>query len=578
VGIEQARAQLNGIHSQLAREDPLTYGGYRVLVTPLMEFVTGSVKTPLLVLLCAVGLLLLIACVNVANLLLARAASRDREIAIRIAEGASRARLIRQMLTESLLLSLTGAAAGLLVAWSALRAIIRLSPPDLPRIQAATIDWRVFLVAFGLALITGVLFGLAPALTFGRATVAETLRSGARTSSQGHARQRLKSVLVSAEVALALVLLVTSGLLGRSLLRLLAEDAGFARDRAVTFELLLPGARYKDPAQRRAFFRELLHRLEALPGVVAAGANRYFPLHERQYSNPVFVEGTPVPDGQEPVVQYGGITSGYLRAMSIPIRAGRDFTEEEMWDRSGMALINESMARRLWPGQNPLGRRFKTSVDGSWQTVIGIVGDVKQRGLELEAYPQVYLPYSEYPHNIMSFAVRTTSSPANLIGVVRSEVARLDPNLPLSRLMPLDQMVEHTVAGRRLATLLLAMFAGMALVLAAVGLYGVISYLVAQRTNEIGIRMALGARPADVTRLVLARGLGWTIIGLLTGVVVSLATGAAISTLLYGTSPTDPGTYLIVCALLLAVATAACWMPARRATQIDPLVALRQEQ
>jgi predicted permease len=578
VSVEQARAQVQSIHAQLALEEPQTYGGYGIIVTPLHEFITGHVRTALFVLVSAVGLVLLIACANIANLLLARAASREKEIAIRIALGASRTRLIRQMVTESLVLSLAGAIGGLLMAEAMVRAILQISAAELPRIQAASIDGRVIFFAFGLALTTGVLFGLAPALASCHAGVVEVLRSGGRTTSAGGVRQRLKSILVSAEVAFALVLLVTSGLLGRSLLRLLAEDAGFARDGAVTFELMLPTSRYPDDAQRTMFFRELLGRLEALPGVVAAGANRYFPLHERQYSNPIFVEGRPVPDGQEPVVQYGGITSGYLRAMSIPLRAGREFTEEEMWQRPGAAMINESMARRLWPRENPLGRRFKHSVDGQWLTIVGVVGDVKQRGLDREPYPQVYVPYSDYRHNIMSFAVRTTLEPSSLLAAVRHEVASLDPGLPLSRLMPLGEAVERTVAGRRLAMLLLALFAALALVLATVGLYGVISYVVAQRTNEIGIRMALGASRATVLSMVMGYGLRLILTGLLGGMVVSFATAKLISALLYGIAPTDPTTYVAVSSLLLAVGAAACYVPAWRATRIDPLDALRQEQ
>jgi putative ABC transport system permease protein len=578
VTIEQARSQLEFIHARLALEDSVTYGGYRVIVAPLHEFVTGNVRIALLVLLAAVGLVLLIACVNIANLLLARAASREKEIAIRMAQGASRGRLIRQMLIESLVFSLGGAIGGLLLAQAMVRAIVRFSPADLPRIQGAAVDGRVVLFALGLALTTTILFGLAPAFAVSRASVADSLRAGARTTATGRVRGRVKSVLVTAEIALALVLLVTSGLVGRSFVRLLDADAGFVRKGVLTFELMLPLSRYKDDSQRTVFLRELLRRLEALRGVVAAGANRYFPLHERQYSNPVFIEGRPVPDGQEPVVQYGGITSGYLRAMSIPLHAGRGFTEQEMWERPGTALINESMAQRLWPGQNPLGRRIKHTVDGQWLTIIGVVGDVKQRGLALEAYPQIYVPYSDYRHNIMSFAVRATVDAGSLIAPIRREVANLDPSLPLARLMPLEEAVERTEAGRRLAMLLLALFAALALILASVGLYGVISYVVAQRTNEIGIRMALGARPADVLTNVMGHGLRLVAAGLLIGIAVSLATSRLISTLLYGVAATDLTTYGAVSFLLLVVAAAACYVPARRATRIDPLEALRQEQ
>jgi putative ABC transport system permease protein len=572
VSVEQARAQVETVHKQLGAEDALTYGGYGVIVTPLDRFITGNVRTALLVLMAAVGLVLLIACVNTANLLLARAASREKEIAIRIAEGASRGRLIRQMLVESVALSLSGAVAGVLLGGAILRAIVRMSPPDYPAIQSAAVDGRMLLFTFIVSLAAGVLFGLAPALMLSRAGIGDTLRAGSRAIG---GRGRVKSILVSAEVALALLLLVTAGLLGHSFMRLLTDDPGFTRDGVATFELQLPLVRYKEGAQRTAFFRELIRRLEALPGVVAVGANRYFPLHERQYSNPIFVEGRPVSEGQEPVVQYGGITSGYFRAMSIPLVAGREFTEEEMWERPGTVIVNQSMARRLWPGENPLGRRIKHGADAQWLTIAGIVGDVKQRGLDLEAYPQIYVPYSDYRHNIMSFAVRSNAKSGGLLAAIRREVAGLDASLPLNRALLLEEAVERTVAGRRLAMSLLVLFAALALALATVGLYGVISYLVTQRTNEIGIRMALGARQTDVLFMVMRHGLSLIAVGLLAGGVASIFTGRLIAALLYGVKPTDPTTYIAVSLLLLLTAAAACYVPARRATRINPVIALR---
>jgi putative ABC transport system permease protein len=324
-------------------------------------------------------------------------------------------------------------------------------------------------------------------------------------------------------------------------------------------------------------FRQLMARLNTLPGVEAAGANRYLPLRDRQYSNPVFIEDRPVPAGQEPVVQYGGIIGGYLRAMGIPLLSGRDFTEQEMWETGGVVLINESMRKRLWPNDDPIGKRIKHGADQQWQTIIGVAGDVRQRGLESEAHPQIYTPFAEYQHTTMSLAIRTQGDPQALLGAVRREIAALDPLLAPYNIFTLEEAVARTLVGRRLATWLLALFAGAALLLAAVGIYGVLSYTVSQRTREIGVRMALGAQRGDVLRLILREAMRWVLLGGLCGLTVALALARVLTNLLYGVKATDPLTFASVAVLLIAVALIACLIPSWRAAQVDPITALRTE-
>jgi putative ABC transport system permease protein len=573
VTIPQARAEMELIEGQLARELPNIYSGYTVMARPLHEFIVGDVRPVLLVLLGAVGFVLLIACANVINLLLARAASREKEIAIRLALGATRRRLIRQLLTESLLLSLLGAAAGLGLAWLGVRSLITFDPGNIPRIEQTAIDGRVLAFTLALSIVTSVLFGLAPALGATKVDLDRTLKEGGRGA--GGSGQRERNLLIIAETAFALLLLIGSGLSLKSLWKLAQVDAGMKTEQVLTLDLTLPSSRYREPQQRVAFFHQLLGRLEALPGVEAAGANRYFPLRDRQYSQPVFVEERPVPGGQEPVVHYGGITSGYFRALGIPLLRGRDFTEQEMWETSGVVIINESLAKRIFPNEDPLGKRLKHAAQ--WQTVIGIVGDVRQRRLNEEAYPQLYVPYADFKHTTMTLAIRTKANPATLVPAVQREIQTLDPALPIFNVMTLDGFIGRTIAGWRLSAWLLGLFAGLALSLAAVGIYGVLSYSTEQRTREIGLRMALGAQRSDVLRLIVGQGLKAVAVGIAIGLVAALALSRVMKSFLFGVTATDPLTFASVALLLIVVALTASYLPARRAAKADPMIALGRE-
>jgi putative ABC transport system permease protein len=577
VTVEQAQAELERVEQQLAAEWPNLYTGYTPSVRQLQDFITGDVRPALLALLGAVGFVLLIACANVANLLLVRAAGREKELAVRAALGAGRGRLARLLLVESLLLAFAGAAAGLGLAYLGIRALVAFNPENLPGLSGVALDWRVLGFTLLLSVVTGLLFGLAPALAAGKMDLNEALKDGARGASGGVRRQRLRNLLVVSEVALALLLLAGGGLALKSFWNLVRVDAGFRAERVLTMDLVLAQERYKENHTRTNFFRQLMARLNALPGVEAAGANRYLPLRDRQYSNPVFIEGRPVPEGQEPVVQYGGIIGDYFGAMGIPVLGGRDFNEQEMWETGGVVLINESMRRRLWPDEDPLGKRIRHGADEKWRTIIGVVGDVRQRGLEAEAHPQIYTPFAEYQHTTMSLAIRTTGDPQAMLGAVRREIAALDPLLAPYNIFTLEEAVERTLVGRRLATWLLALFAGAALLLAAVGIYGVMSYTVSQRTREIGVRLALGAEARDVLRLVLGQGLRLIGLGIAAGCVTALLLARLLRTMLFGVSATDPLVFAGVALLLMLVALAACFIPARRAAKTDPMMALRAE-
>jgi putative ABC transport system permease protein len=480
-------------------------------------------------------------------------------------------------LGESLLLALAGAAAGLGLAWLAVRALVSLAPENLPGLARADLDWRVLSFTLLLSVVTGLLFGLAPALAASKMNLNESLKDNARGASGGARGQRLRNLLVVLEVALALMLLVGGGVVLKSFWNLVHIDAGFRAERVLTMDLVLPEERYKENHQRTNFFRPLMERLNVLPGVEVAGANRYFPLRDRQYSNPVLIEGRPVPAGQEPVVQYGGITSGYLRAMGISLLRGRDFTEQEMWETGGVLLINESMARQLWPDEDPIGKRIKHGEDQQWQTIIGVVGDVRQRQLEAEAHPQIYTPFSEYQHTTMSLAIRTKGDPKAMLGAVRGEIAALDPLLAPYNIFTLEEVVARALTGRRLATGLVAFFACTALLLAAVGIYGLMSYSVSQRTREIGVRMAMGAQAGEVLMLILKQGFRLIGLGLVTGIVAALLLGRMMQTLFFGVSATDPLIFACVALLLVLVALLACLIPARRAARTDPMIALRAE-
>ncbi|MCA1612652.1 MAG: ABC transporter permease [Acidobacteria bacterium] len=584
VTVEQARADLERIMGTLRQDFPETHGKpYGVDLRPLEHFVVPkTTRTALLILLGAVACVLLIACFNVANLLLARAVWREREIGIRTALGASRGRVIRQLLTESLVLSLLGAGLGLLLAHSGVRALLAVNPEAVPRLGDVGVDATVLGFALLVTLLTAFVFGLAPALATTKVDLSTTLKEGGRGAGRGHRHRRLRNLLVVSEVAIAVVLLIASGLLVRSYTRLSSIKPGFSLDNVLTMEMKLPARRYREPQQKVNFFRELLEHVKALPGVTAVGAAQSLPLRGPIITDPVFVEDQPVPPaGQEPHIRQNIVTSDFFRAMGIPLVKGRYFTEQETWETGGVLIVNEAFARRFFGGEDPVGKRIRSSAEGPWRTVVGVAADTVQDGFEGQTIEETFYPYvnpgGDPPLSFLSLVIRTGVVPESLAGSVRGEIRRLDSNLPVSQVLTTRALADKAMSGRRLTLLLLGTFAGVALVLAAVGIYGVMSYTVSQRTNEIGIRMALGAGGRNVLWLILGHGLRLTLVGVAVGLAIALLLTRVLESLLYGVSRIDLLTYAGVATLLTLVALLACYVPARRATRVDPLLTLRQE-
>ncbi|MCI0490297.1 MAG: ABC transporter permease [Blastocatellia bacterium] len=558
------------------RRDFLLKNGWGASVLTLEEQLVGDFELALLVLLGAVGFVLLIACANVANLLLARTSAREKEIAIRAALGATRLRLIRQLMAESLLLSLLGGLAGLLAAWWLINILPEMVPGDLPRLSEVSLDGRVLGFTLLLALVTGMVFGLAPAWQSSFADLQKSLKEGERRSS-GASRRSLRALLVIAEIALSLVLLVGAGLMLKSFGRLLEVDPGFRTENRLTVGVALPRSKYGEENQRVSFFQELLQRVEALPGVRAAGANGSLPIAENNWTATIAIENyQPAPGEPTPGCEYRPITPGYIKAMGIPLLKGRDFDRRDSSSSQLVVLVDEKLAARYWPGQDAIGKRVGFS-PSRWREVVGVVGHVKNTALDTEGKEQIYIPHAQMPAGTMFLTVHTEGDPLNLIGAVRSQVTALDPDLPVYSVRTMDQILAGSVAQPRFNSLGLGIFAAIALALAMVGVYGVISYSVAQRTHEIGVRMALGARASDVLKLVLKKGLILTFTGIAVGVLASLALTRLMSSLLFGVSATDPVTFAVVSLILAAVAMLACYLPARRATKVDPMEALRYE-
>ncbi len=578
VTLAQARQEMDSIAAQLLQEHPQANRERGVAVVPLPEQLTGQVRLALLVLLGAVGMLLLIACANVASLSLARAAEREREFAVRVALGADRARLTRQLLTESLLLALLGGFGGLLLANWASGAILSLGPGDLPRVGEAPIDGRVLAFTVAVSALTALIFGLAPALRFSKPDLNRSLKEGGR-SAPGFTRHRLRQALVVSEVALALVLLVGAGLLVRSFARLLQVNPGFSTDKVLALEVHVWGLA-RTPEQRAAFFEQTLDRLAALPGVQAAGAVTALPFHDNAIdpSATFIIEGRPAPlPGQEPATYLTVATADYFSAMGIPLRRGRFFSRFDRQDAAPVALINETMARRYWPDEDPLGRKITARLFGQPISceIIGVVGDVRHTGLDSNPRPELFRPHLQSPYGSMTYAVRAVGDPLALLPAVKKEIWAVNNRLPFTSTATVEQLVSRTLAARRFTLLLLGSFAALALLLAAVGIYGLISFTTRQRAHEIGVRMAMGAQASNITRLVLREGLLLTLSGVTLGVTGAWALTRFLSGLLFGVSATDPGAFAAVVALLLVVALLASWIPARRATKVDPMIALR---
>jgi putative ABC transport system permease protein len=578
VSVEQAAAEMNAIAKRLEQQHPDSNAGWSTLVSPLYEEVVGKVRPALLVLLGAVALVLLIACANVANLLLARAATRQREIAVRKALGASRGRLVRQFLTESVLLSLLGAVLGLLLAFWGTDLLQAVRPRDLPRVEGLGIDGRVLGFTLLLSLVTGTLFGLVPALHATDPALNEILKEGSGKSTPGWRGHRARSGLVIAEVALVLVLLVGAGLLIKSFDRLLDVDPGFDPTNVLTLRVSLPDGTYPDGGRRAGFYREAARRIGALPGVEAVGLIHRLPLDFSDTQFDFEIEGRPAPPpGQQLSTHLRSIGSDSLRALGIPVLRGRGLSESETWDKPGLVLINEAMARRFWPGEDPLGRRVHFGTDDPWLTIVGIVGDMRINDLGKEPVPMTFVQYQTWPTAEMAFVLRTPRAPGSLADAVRDQMRSLDPGLPLYDVNTLEQIVSQSMASRRFNLSVFGLFAVLALVLAVIGIYGVMSSTVTERTREVGIRMALGAERRAVVGLILGQGMGLVLAGLALGLLGAFGVTRVLSSLLYGVSPNDPAVFAGVALLLSAVAMLATYLPARRASRVDPMVALRHE-
>ncbi|MEW6128150.1 MAG: ABC transporter permease [Acidobacteriota bacterium] len=577
---EMARVEMSALASRLEMQYPEVNAGWNVILMPLLDATVRTIKPALLLLLAAVAFVLVIACVNVANLLLAKAAVRQREIAIRTALGAGRFRIIRQLLTESVLLAIVGGTAGLLLANWGLQLLLQLAPQDLPRVANVSLDARVLAFSAVITLLTGILFGLVPALHASKPNLQEPMKDASRGLTAGGNRQRMRSSLVVVEIAAALVLLVGAGLMLKSFWRLLQVDPGFAPEQALTMTVALPQNKYGDGTRQTAFFQQLLDNVKALPGVESVGAASHIPLDGNDSVVSYEVKGQPpAPPGSFTSANYFIIEGDYFGAMGIPLRKGRVFSEHDTKDAPLVVMINETFARKNFPDENPIGKslNFDSADNPVYREIIGVVGDVKYYGLDREATQQLYFPASQEPERKMTLVARTAGDPLALTTAIRNQVHHLDKNQPVSDIKTLAQLVSTSIVSQRFSIWLLGIFATVALVLAAVGIYGVLSYVVAQRTHEIGIRMALGAGRREVFRLVVGHGMQLTMIGVVAGLSVAFVLTRLMATLLFNVSATDPLTYTLIGLLLVVVALLACYIPARRATRVDPLVALRHE-
>jgi predicted permease len=585
LSFQQARADMDAVSKRIIeqhRDYPYQQFNFKVLMIPLLEQQVGDIKTALWVLMASVGLVLLIACANVANLLLVRASAREREIAVRQALGVGRWRLVRQLLTESAILGLLGGITGLFLGYWAMRLLTAIATTSFPRVAEAHMDVRVLVFTMFVALATGILFGLAPAFSAGQVTH-DALKEGGRSGTAGVGSHRLRGALVVAEIGLSLTLLVGAGLLIRSFLRLQEVDTGFRADGVLTLRVALPSQKYSRPEQTRAFYRDLLDRVRQLPGVDAAGAATGLPLGGTGWSGTTTVDTQAVqPKDTTPEADQRPVTPGYFEAMAIPLVSGRYFDQRDIATAAPVAIVDETMARKYWPNEDPIGKRIKQGGRGSsnpWRTIVGVVRHVRYRTLESPSRVEFYWPFEQtgFPLGTMSLAIHTASDPRSLATVVQRQVLALDPDQPVYRIRTMPELVSESMARRRLSMVLLAIFAGVALALAAVGIYGIMSYTVAQRLHEVGIRMALGAQSVDVVRLVLGQSLWLTLSGILAGLVGSLLLTNFLTSLLFNVKATDPATFGLVALILTFVALLASFVPAYRATNVDPVNALRQE-
>ena len=582
LSLDQARAEMQVIDKTLAAQYPADNKNRASVLIPLHERIVGQSRQSLLVLFAAVSLVLLIACANFANLLLARAAEREREFVIRTALGAGRWRLIRQLLTESVLVSLAGGAIAVLLAIWATNLLIALQPENLPRLQEIGVDGRVLAFTFGVSLLTGIIFGLLPAWTASRSVIGEALKEGGRSATAGGARQTMRSTFVVVELAIALVLLIGAGLLIKTFWNLRSVEPGFNPDHLLTMRVELPESRYKEVDKQTRFRTQTLDAINSLPGVQAAMVSE-LPLSGNSLDHDFLIDGRPpVAPGDEPSLESRSVLGDYFHTMQIPLRLGRDFGPQDFLENGPLVgIANDMLVRQYFANEDPLGKRVRwaRSPQIQWITIVGVVGDVKHFGLDLPEQPALYSPYTQINpwKRWMAIAARTQANPESMAQTVKQQIWKIDSQLPVTDVRTMNEVSAESFAARRFNMLLLGIFAGLALVLAAVGIYGVMSYAVTQRTQEIGIRMALGARATDVLKLIIRNGMALTLLGVVIGVAGALALTRLLTTLLFGVTPTDKPTFIAVSAVLILVALLACYLPARRATKVDPLVALRYE-
>lgn len=581
VTVAEARAEMAVIARRLESAYPATNTGWGVTLFPMAEMFTGRIRPVLLILLGAVGLLLLIACANLANLLLARAATREKEIAIRGALGAGRLRLIRQLLTESLVLALAGGALGLVLAAWGVRLLRSVVPDMFPMLQHMSVDVPVLAFTFGISILTGLLFGLVPAWRSSHTDLNTTLKEAAGRSESAGGSHRIRSFLLAGEVALAVLLSVSAGLLLRSFVRVTEVNPGVRTANILTMNLSLPEVKYDTPQKRATFYKDLIERVDTLPGVRSAGAVVFLPLRVsilsfRIWVNSFTIEGRPpVPQDKQPLADYRPATPGYFNTMGIALRQGRLFDQHDDLDAKRVVLVNEAMVRKHFPDENPLGQRI---VMGKPMEIVGVVADAKLYGLDAPVEPAVYVPHAQHSgDSSMAVVVRTEGDPTVVAAAVRREILKLDPEQPISNVRSMEQVLSDSLMLRRVAMLLLTVFASLALTLATVGIYGLTAYSVSRRTHEIGLRVALGASQSQILRMVVGRGLVTSLIGAAIGVAAAFELTRGLSGMLYGVTATDPLVFAGVPLLLIAVSVLASYVPARKATRIDPLVALRYE-
>jgi len=577
VSTEAAQADLRAIAARLEKDRPDTNAGWTARVVPLMDEVVGSVRPALYALSGAVACLLLLACANVANLVLARAATRRPEMALRAALGAGSGRLLRQLLTESVLLSLAGGAVGALLGWWGVDLIRIARPANLPRIDGLAVDGRVLLLALAVSIVSGLLFGSIPGVLLARARLHGALAEGGR-GVRGRMSQRVRAALVSAQVALALVLLIGTGLQVRSLEHLLRVDPGFDPRNVLTLDVRLPQRRYPDRPAQAAFYDKVVEGLAALPGVRTAAMASTIPSGDSDLIYSFEVEGRPQPPDQSLSANWAAVSPGFFSTMGIPLRAGRPFDAHDAADSTRVAIVNELLVRRIFAGEDPIGKRVLLGIDPEVpRTIVGVVGSVRQYGLDRDATMQVYEPVAQRPTQSASFVLRTTTDPGALASPARAVVLAADPDQAVSATRTLQYLLDYGTGERRFALALLALFAAAALLLAAVGVYGVVAYGVSQRTHEIGVRMALGAERRAILGLVLRQGMGMALAGVGAGLLGAFALVRLLQGMLFGVDSADPATYAVTAAVMTAVAFVATWVPARRATRVEPTAALRCE-